>query len=127
MHVWALPADWDAHSMAEAETMHPALPLHHTMSALVTQRRPSLLPRAAEVASTPVRLVAGHRPGSEAMAGNSPASVQSPLALLGSPRLTQAVLAAAEDVRSSAEKLPVSHRLPVSRSVFDSDEGEHAW
>jgi len=39
-------------------------------------------------------------------------------------RLTEALLAAADDVTSSAEKLPVSHRLPVSRSVFDSDEGK---
>ena len=45
--------------------------------------------------------------------------------LPSSPRLTAAALATAErELRVSAEQLPVSHRLPVSRSVFDSDEGK---
>ena len=76
------------------------------MSAVVAQRPPS-------------RPVADQGPAPGAVCANSPA----PWGQLGSPRLTEAVLAAADDVRSSAEKLPVSHRLPVSRSVFDSDEG----
>ena len=69
--------------------------------------------------SSPPRPVADQGPAPGAVNANSPA----PWGKLGSPRLTEAVLAAADDVRSSAEKLPVSHRLPVSRSVFDSDEG----
>ena len=88
-------------------------PLYHTMSALVAQRPPAQS-REAAAAALPLR----------AVAGQSPASCQTVPGQLESPRLTAAVLAAADDVTSSAEKLPVSHRLPVSRSVFDSDEGD---
>ena len=77
------------------------------MSAVVAQR-------------SPPRPVADQGPAPGAFDANSP----TPWGQSGSPRLTEAVLAAADDVKSSAEKLPVSHRLPVSRSVFDSDEGD---
>ena len=88
----------------------PGVPhLYHTMSTLVSQRQCS--PRA------PV-------PGMPVMASAEMGASPSGQAQVDSHRLTEATLAAAADVRSSAEKLPVSHRLPVSRSVFDSDEGE---
>ena len=96
------------------------------MSALIAQGPTSLLPQAAGVAAAgmPVRRGAEQGPGLSAGKYNGPALSDLGLAQLGNPRLTEAVLAAAENVRSSAEKLPVSHRLPVSRSVFDSDEGK---
>ena len=84
--------------------------LYHTMSALVSQRQAS--PRVS-APGMPIRASLG--------TGASPANQSHSV----SPsRLTEALLAAADDVTSSAEKLPVSHRLPVSRSVFDSDEGK---
>ena len=83
--------------------------LQHTMSALVSQRNTA---PTAPTLGVPVRVGAGAK-ASSLTQGNK-----------NLPRLTAAVLAAAAiDVRSSAEKLPISHRLPVSRSVFDSDEG----
>ncbi|KAL0034861.1 hypothetical protein WJX77_010604 [Trebouxia sp. C0004] len=83
--------------------------LYHTMSALVSQRQAS--PRVS-TSGMPIRASMG--------TGASPADQSHSV----SPsRLTEVLLAAADDVTSSAEKLPVSHRLPVSRSVFDSDEG----
>lgn len=84
--------------------------LYHTMSALVSQRQAS--PR-------------GSWPGMPIRASMGTAASPADQCHSVSPsRLTEALLAAADDVTSSAEKLPVSHRLPVSRSVFDSDEGE---
>ena len=88
--------------------------LYHTMSALVSQRQTSPRPQA------PGMHVKADLGITKSPAG--PGHIGSP------PRLTEALLAsAAADVRSSAEKLPVSHRLPISRSVFDSDEGEGDW
>lgn len=88
--------------------------LYHTMSALVSQRQTSARPQA------PGMHVKADLGITKSPAG--PGHIGSP------PRLTEALLAsAAAEVRSSAEKLPVSHRLPVSRSVFDSDEGESMW
>lgn len=80
------------------------------MSALVSQRQAS--PRVS-VSGMPIRASMG--------TGASPADQSRSVS---QSRLTEALLAAADDVTLSAEKLPVSHRLPVSRSVFDSDEGE---
>lgn len=116
----------EAHSRdAAGSTLEPA-PLYHTMSALVAQRPANLLPHAAVAAAAgmPVRPGNEHGFGLRAAKHNRPALSDLEVTQLGSPRLTEAVLAAAENVRSSAEKLPVSHRLPVSRSVFDSDEGK---
>ena len=88
--------------------------LYHTMSALVSQRQTNPRPQA------PGMHVRANLEIVKSPAG--PGHIGSP------PRLTEALLAsAAAEVRSSAEKLPVSHRLPVSRSVFDSDEGESMW
>lgn len=88
-----------------------ALPLYHTMSALVAQR-------------LPLGPVADQAPAPGALAADSPAPHGLEQGQMAFARLTEAILAAAENVRSSAEKLPVSHRLPVSRSIFDSDEGD---
>lgn len=93
---------------ADANTNVPHL--YHTMSALVSQRQAS--PRVP-VPGMPIRASVG--------TAASPADQSHSVSPV---RLTEALLAAADDVTSSAEKLPVSHRLPVSRSVFDSDEGE---
>ena len=84
--------------------------VYHTMSALVSQRQAS--PRMS-VPGMPIRASVG--------TAASPADQSHSVSPL---RLTEALLAAADDVTSSAEKLPVSHRLPVSRSVFGSDEGK---
>ena len=92
----------------DANTIMPHL--YHTMSALVSQRQAS--PKVP-LPGMPIRASVG--------TSASPADQSHSV----SPsRLTEALLAAADNVSSSAEKLPVSHRLPVSRSVFDSDEGE---
>jgi len=91
----------------DANTIVPHL--YHTMSALVSQRQAS--PRVS-VPGMPIRASEGAASPADQSHSVSPS------------RLTEALLAAADDVTSSAEKLPVSHRLPVSRSVFDSDEGE---
>lgn len=88
-----------------------ALPLYHTMSALVAQR-------------LPLRAVTHQGPASGVADADSPAPSGLEQGQMGSARLTEAVLAAAENVRSSAKRLPVSHRLPVSRSIFGSDEGK---
>ncbi|KAL0051815.1 hypothetical protein WJX82_002647 [Trebouxia sp. C0006] len=91
----------------DANTIMPHL--YHTMSALVSQRQAS--PKVP-LPGMPIRASVG--------TSASPADQSHSV----SPsRLTEALLAAADNVSSSAEKLPVSHRLPVSRSVFDSDEG----
>lgn len=90
--------------------------LYHTMSALVSQRQ------TAFGQTTPRPQAPGMHVKADLGIIKSPAG---PGHDGSSPRLTEALLAsAAAEVRSSAEKLPVSHRLPVSRSVFDSDEGE---
>ena len=96
--------------------------LMHTMSALVSQREDSSLVSHREHSS----LVSQQEDSSIAAAGQhvgaAQSAWQSPAQQAPSLKLTEASLAAADAARSSAEKLQ-SHRLIITRSTFDSDQG----
>ena len=121
---------------AQADQSLGAKPtLKHTMSSLVSQRKKTSTPHFQQPLGDLLGPKQGSVPGVH-VDDQSPSLPRMTAAALAadvhvddqsssSPRLTAAALAAAEaEQRSSAERLPVSHRLPVSRSVFASDEGK---
>lgn len=102
--------------------------LMHTMSSVVSQRE--VAKEAAAAGPGPRRVFERAAQQSTAQrAGHGCAADQtarlSPAQQAGQVNLTEAALAAVSPERSSAEKLPVSHRLSVTRSTFDSDQGEY--
>ena len=102
------PAEQPKHSMHEEVTTPTsnATVLMHTMSALVARQGDVSTAAASRYAEADQS--DWHSTAQQAAQFN----------------LTEAAVAAANTARSSAKKLPISHRLTVTRSTFDSDQGE---
>lgn len=105
------PAEQQKHSMHEEVTTSTgnATVLMHTMSGLVARQGDVSTAAASRYAEA------------------DQSDWQSTAQQAAQFNLTEAAVAAANAARSSAEKLPISHRLTVTRSTFDSDQGELAF